>query len=484
MDDNTYQMTGLIQVTAKRHKKTMSSEIFGDIDKPDVLLARLMNRHKIVHGDRPKWELTDIKMNKEISIHRHVVAGFEFRDYQRTIISQGVEMIKPKRFLYLAMEVRTGKTLTSLGIAQKLKVDNVLFITKKKAISTIESDYALLNPDYNIVVMNYESIHKLPKTKWGLVVCDESHSMGAFPKPSKRSKQVKELIAKDRPYVILMSGTPTPESFSQMYHQVYGIPSNPFNKYKNFYRFCDDYVSVTERKINGMNIRDYSKGNQSIIDIMKPYTISYSQKEAGFKVDTREHKLYVKMSDTTYKIANKLKKDLVVEGKEEVILGDTSVKLMTKLHQIYSGTVKFESGNSKIIDHSKANFIHDNFADSKVGIFYKFKEEFNALKDVYGDQLCTDLDEFDNTDKTIALQIQAGREGISLKNAEALVYYNIDFSATSYWQSRDRMTTSERLESDVYWVFSEGGIEDKIYKAVSDKKDYTTTHFKRDLLEL
>ena len=29
-------MTGLIQVTAKRHKKTMSSEIFGDIDKPDV----------------------------------------------------------------------------------------------------------------------------------------------------------------------------------------------------------------------------------------------------------------------------------------------------------------------------------------------------------------------------------------------------------------------------------------------------------------
>ncbi len=478
-------MRGLIQVTAskgtKKNKKFVTSQVYGDIEDEDTLKGRLMNRHKIVHGDRPKWELTDIIMNKEISMHRHAVAGFEFREYQRTIISRGVEMIRPKRFLYLAMEVRTGKTLTSLGIAQKLKVENVLFLTKKKAISTIESDYALLNPAYNIYVINYESIHKLPKTKWDLIVCDESHSMGAFPKPSKRSKQVKELIAIDRPYVILMSGTPSPESFSQMYHQVYGIPLNPFKEYKNFYRFCDDYVSVTERKINGMNIRDYSNGNQSIIDIMKPHTISYSQKEAGFKVDTREHKLYVKMLDTTYKVANKLKKDLVVEGKEEVILGDTSVKLMTKLHQIYSGTVKFESGNSKIIDHSKANFIHDNFGDSKVGIFYKFKEEFNALKDVYGDQLCTDLYEFDNTDKTIALQIQAGREGISLRNAEALVYYNIDFSATSYWQSRDRMTTSERLESDVYWVFSEGGIEDKIYKAVSNKKDFTLSHFKKDI---
>ncbi len=75
-------------------------------------------------------------------------------------------------------------------------------------------------------------------------------------------------------------------------------------------------------------------------------------------------------------------------------------------------------------------------------------------------------------------------EGISLKEAKALVYYNIDFSATSYWQSRDRMTTKERLESDVYWLFAKGGIEKDIYKAVSKKKDYTINHFRKDLLSL
>jgi len=46
------------------------------------------------------------------------------------------------------------------------------------------------------------------------------------------------------------------------------------------------------------------------------------------------------------------------------------------------------------------------------------------------------------------------------------------------------MTTKDRLDSDVYWIFAEGGIEDKIYKAVSNKKDYTLNHFKRDILEL
>ena len=67
---------------------------------------------------------------------------------------------------------------------------------------------------------------------------------------------------------------------------------------------------------------------------------------------------------------------------------------------------------------------------------------------------------------------------------ESLVYYNIDFSATSYWQSRDRMTTKDRLKNEVYWIFSKGGIESEIYKAVIKKKDYTLTHFKRDLLTL
>jgi len=410
----------------------------------------------------------------------------EFRDYQEEIISKGSETLIHNGFLYLAMEVRTGKTLTSLGICETLDVDNVLFITKKKAISSITDDSDKLCPSYSLFVINYESLHKLPPIDWDVIICDEAHGMGAFPKPSKRAKQVKKLIAEHRPYVILMSGTPTPESFSQMYHQVYGIPSNPFRKFKNFYRFCDEYVYVKQKKINGLMINDYSNGHDSILKAIKPYTINFSQKEAGFKVETREHTLEVEMSPVVYSLASRLKKDLVIEGKDETILADTPVKLMMKLHQLYSGTIKFESGASKIIDLSKANFIKEKFNGKKIGVFYKFKEELNALKEVFGkDGLTSELSVFKDTEcPVIALQIISGREGISLKEADALVYYNIDFSATSYWQSRDRMTTKDRLESDVYWIFSRGGIEKDIYKAVTKKKDYTVRHFKKDVLTL
>jgi len=407
----------------------------------------------------------------------------KFRKYQSEIIDKAFDVLVKYGFVYLSMQVRTGKTLTAMGTAQKLGVDNMLFVTKKKAISSIEDDYKLLSPKFHLTVINYESLHKVAG-KYECIVLDEAHGMGAYPKPSKRTKMIKQIIKKQNPFVILMSGTPTPESFSQMYHQVYACPHNPFRNYTNFYKFAKDYVNVVQIRIGAMPHNNYSSGKQSILDQMKPYMISYTQKEAGFKVETIEKVLKVKMSDLTYNMVKQLKKNLVIEGTDEVVLADTGVKLMSKLHQLFSGTVKFESGKATVIDLSKAEFIRTQFKNQKIGIFYKFKAEYDALKEVYGDELTNDLKEFKTTDKNIALQVVSGREGISLKEADCLVNYNIDFSALSYWQSRDRMTTKDSIQNDVYWIFSENGIEEKIYRAVTKKKDYTLKHFEKDLLSL
>ncbi len=411
----------------------------------------------------------------------------KLRDYQAEISRKAIDVLNEYKFVYLAMEVRTGKTLTSLDIANKLPhINNVLFITKKKAIPSIEDDYEKISPTYNIRVTNYEQLHNIDKKSWDVIISDEAHCLGAFPKPSKRAKQLKEFIQASNPYVVFLSGTPTPESFSQFYHQVYGCPENPFKKCKTFYRFADNYVNKFERMINGFRVVDYSNGRESIREEMKPFTLSYSQKEAGFKGEIKEMFLKVVIDPYIYAICEELKQERFVEIEDELILADTPVKLMSKLHQLYSGTVKFESGNTRIFDTSKAEFIKEKFKGKRIGIFYKFKAELQALKEVFKEDLVTDLPSFDDSDKgkVIALQIVSGREGISLRNADYIVYYNIDFSATSYWQSRDRMTTKSRLNNKVYWVFSEEGIEPRIYKAVSNKKDYTLRHFKKDLLNL
>ena len=400
------------------------------------------------------------------------------RDYQIEIVNKGKTILNKFGIVYLAMEVRTGKTATALTIANDFK--RVLFITKKKAIQSILDDFSALNYKYELVVINNESLHKI-EGKFDLIISDEHHRNGTYPKPNNSAKFIRKHFA--HLPMIFLSGTPSPESFSQLYHQFWISNNSPFKNYKNFYAWAKDFVAIQEKNFGYAIIKDYSNANfLKINDCVSKYFIKFTQNEAGFSTQVNENVLYCDLKQSTIQLIDKLKRDLIVIGTNEEIIADTKVKLMQKIHQLCSGTIIFESGNAKVIDDSKAQFIKETFKDKKIAIFYKFQQELNALKSVFGDLLTTDLNEFNSTNKSISLQIVSGREGISLKNAVALIYYNIDFSALSYWQSRDRLTTMDRKSNDVYWIFSRNGIEEKIYKKVIDKKDFTLKHFNTEFL--
>jgi hypothetical protein len=212
--------------------------------------------------------------------------------------------------------------------------------------------------------------------------------------------------------------------------------------------------------------------------------IPFTQQEAGFRAEVEELTVSIKMEPSTYFLADRLKRDRVYIGRDNnVVMADTGAKLLSKLHQIYTGTVIDEKEEGLIFDRSKAYWIKDKFKGKKIAIFYKYKAEEIMLYLTFGyDRFTTDPHEFATSDsKWFLSQIQSGREGINLSTADALIMLNIDFSAVSYWQARARMQNKDREEaSKVYWLFAEGGIEEKIYKAVKDKKDYTLSYFKND----
>jgi hypothetical protein len=405
----------------------------------------------------------------------------QLRGYQVDNSIKASQILKNLGIVYLSMQVRTGKSSTALEVCKLNNYNKVLFLTKKKAIGNIKSDYKDFGYTFDLTVINNESLHTIKDNDFDCIVMDEAHRLGSYPKSGKMAKDLKKRFA-DKPFIFL-SGTPTPESYSQIYHQLWVSNRSPFKMYSNFYKWCKDFVNVKQKYVSYGLCNDYSDANKTIIDtFISKYMITYTQELAGFTSVINEHVLYCDMQDQTHSICKRLCNDLVVQGSSEVILADTPVKLMQKLHQLYSGTIKFESGNSMIMDNSKGLFIVDKFKGKKIAIFYKFKEELNLLKSCYGDKLTTDLEEFNTTDKNIALQIIAGREGISLKAADYLVYLNVDFSATSYWQSRDRLTTMDRKTNDIYFIFANGGIEDKIFKAVMNKKNFTLSHFKQEYL--
>lgn len=406
----------------------------------------------------------------------------QLRDYQIQISNQATELLKQYSIAYLSVEIRCGKTLMALQSASNYGANSVLFVTKMKAISSIQKDYASLKPDYNFTCVNYEQLHKI-EADYDLIIIDEAHSCGSFPAPSKRTVELKR-ICENKP-IIFLSGSPSPESYSQMFHQLFISSYSPFAEYKNFYKWANDgYVNKKVKYVFNRQLNDWSDANQGKIwEKIKHLFITYSQKEAGFTEDVQEEILKVKMKPGTYFLADRIRIDRVFYGKNgEEILADTNVKLQQKMHQIFSGTVKDEAGNGIIFDQSKAEFIRDHFKGQKIAVYYKFIAEATMLISVFGSKLTTSPEEFNQSDdKVFFSQIQSGREGVNLSTADAIVMMNIDFSHVSYIQVRGRMQTKDRTKAAMlYWIFSEGGIEEKIYERVKNKQDYNNYYFKKD----
>lgn len=404
------------------------------------------------------------------------------RDYQIDCANKGVEILKDKKIIYYSIQVRCGKTLISLETCKLYGAKRVLFLTKKKAIGSIVSDYNNFgySDKFELVVINNESLHKTIDNDFDVVIQDEAHRLGGFPKPSKITIDLKARF-KSKP-LIFLSGTMSPESFSQLYHQFFVSDYSPWKEYSNFYKWSKQYINVKQKRIGSFMCNDYSEGIEDKImkDIIS-YIVTFTQEQSGFQSKITEKVLYVKMKSITHNIANTLLADRVFEGTKDIILADTAAKLMQKLHQVYSGTVKLESGESVIIDKSKAEFIKEHFKGKKLAIIYIFKKELDLLSQVFGaENLTNDLEEFNSTDKHFVGQVVSSREGISLYKADALVLYNLQHSNVSYLQVRDRLTLKDRPENNVYLIFAEGGIEDKIYKVVKSKGKYTSNIFKKD----
>ena len=401
--------------------------------------------------------------------------SFKLREYQVELVEKCNAVIKESKICILNAEVRCGKTHVALDVASQY--NNVLFITKKKAISSIEDDYKTANHSFNITIINYESLHKIQGV-FDLVICDESHNLATYPKPSKRIKAVKQFVTND---LLLLTGTLLPESNSQIFHQLWVSPYSPYKNCGNFYKWHKIYGTPKTLYTSYGEAKDYS-----VVDYNKIKTtverlkVSFTQKEAGFTTKVNEHIIKVDMKQSTINLMNKLRKDLVIEGKEEVVLADTGVKLMSKLQQMSSGTVKFESGNAATLDTTKVDYIAERFKGKKLAIFYYYKQELEMIKDKFKDTLTTDLEDFNTTDKHIALQQISGAEGINLSKADVLIFINFGFSNTKYIQAKDRLTTMDRKVNDVYFIISNNGIDMNVYNALQNKRDYVLQTFKRD----
>lgn len=409
---------------------------------------------------------------------------FKPRDYQIELSDQGLEILKKYNIVYFCCEVRVGKTITALETAKKYGAKKVIFTTKKKAIKGIQEDYINFgySDHFEITVINNESLHTIPDNDFDLLISDEHHRCAAFPKPTKTAKDIRDRFG--HLPIICLSGTPHPEAFTQVYHQFW-VKKGFWKNHINFYKWFKDFGKPKKQHLGYAEVNVYTDLNERGIKMMdqlkKKMFVTFTQKDAGFKTEVNKKIIFTKNDPQLLDYCGKLTRNKFVEIEGLFVEADTAVKLQNKIHQISNGSVIADGGDIMILSYDKAKFIKENFAGKKMAIFYFYKAEWNILKGVFGDSITGDLEEFNTTDKHIALQQVSGSEGISLKAADVLIYYNFGFSNVKFTQGIDRLTTMERNSNDVYFIFPEHGINHQIYKTiVYGKSDYILSAFKKD----
>ena len=285
-----------------------------------------------------------------------------------------------------------------------------------------------------------------------------------------------------------MSGTPTPESFSQLFHQLNLSSYSPWSNYPNFYYWAKDYVRVRQVEYHGRPTNNYDNGiKDKILSDFSKYRVIVTQAEAGFvHTELDEQFLGVKMSSYTHMLFDlMLKKSYIVKGEAGTVVdADSEASLQQKCHQICSGTLKLNNNESVIFDRSKVYAIRDHARENgiyKFVVFYKYVQEGKMLREEFRERIVDDPIEFQRHDEGIFVkQVVSGREGLTLNTADWTYMFNIDFGWLSYDQAKDRINgLHKENEPHLVWVFGDTGMELSIHKKVMSKKKYNSRDFRK-----
>ena len=118
-------------------------------------------------------------------------------------------------------------------------------------------------------------------------------------------------------------------------------------------------------------------------------------------------------------------------------------------------------------------------------VFYNFWDEYNMLVDatdrpvsvINGEE--KDLSCYEEYSNSITLiQYQAGSMGLNLQKANRVIYFTPPLSSELFEQSKKRIhRIGQEKPCFYYYLTVKGSIEERIYKTLAKRRDYTERLF-------
>ncbi len=397
-------------------------------------------------------------------------------EYQKEVLENS-----QKNYLY-ALDTGTGKTLIALHHYYKYAAGKQLIIiapaakVKEKGwereINAFIKYYNISEIKYQIV--SYQSIHKLDITdpENTFMILDECHYIKNY--KAKRSKEVLKLSKKIYGFVGL-SATPASNGWIDTinYFLMFDLYSNSTEFLRNhaIYELMN-FGKVKVNQVVGWKDEEYLK---ILFDSISSKAL---KKEDCLDLPNIGYENVFFKQSKDYKT---IKKDRVFND----VIYDTVGKLMAGLR--LNGNLKDKIDYLKMLAESTTE---------NIVIFYNFQAEYDLIRqELLKNKIYIDFevrggstripwkDDFKNIKNTItAVQIQAGGTGIELTYASLVIFFSPTWSYQDYEQALGRShRNGQDKKVTVYKFIVEKTIDENVYAALENKKDFTEKLFLREV---
>lgn len=385
---------------------------------------------------------------------------------------EAVPILRQNNIVYLAMEERTGKTLTAIRTAEKIGKKRVLILTKIQALSGWTHTLSSYKHSFDFVkVTNYHKAKTAEGLVFDLVILDEAHNyISGYPKRSAMNKEVAKLT-KGLP-IIYSSATPHAQGLFLLYHQFYLSRWSPFKAYSNAYKFHEALGIPDEQWIGGVPRETYKKmKDEEVLALCQHLFVYATRAEMGYEKEPEDVLHYITLNDLTKEVYNLMMKERILEINGVLLEMDKIAKLRASLHMLEGGVMKVNDDYHVLGNQEKVQYILDNWGDSAdVVIMYHYKAELVKLSALFKNALL--------------LQGTSNAEGVDLHRYKHLIIYSQDWSTARHSQRRARQANKERKDDiKVHFLLCKNAISEEVYQTVSvNKTNYIDNCFKRTTL--
>lgn len=328
---------------------------------------------------------------------------------------------------------------------------------------------------YIVGVINYELAFRRPelaKLKDFTLMLDESSLI-----QNEQAKRSKFILNKLKPAnVILLSGTPTGGKYENLYSQLkllgWDISKTTYwNTYIDYH--FEDYGGFPVRVIDGY------KNVERLKRKMREYGCHFLRTEDVLDLPEQ---IFTTVRVPVSKEYRKFRKDRVVEVDGTQLIGDNTLTKMLYERQLCGQYSKDKLEAFKDLVES---------TEDRLIVFYNFTEELNRLLLIvneYGKPFgvvngsMKSLIAYEAYKNSITfIQYQAGAMGLNLQKANKIIYYSPPLSSELYEQSKKRIHRISQNRTCYYYNLTvAGSIEEKIYKTLAMRRDFTEKLFEEE----